>query len=206
MSQLLRPLIEAAKSGDRRAKDALAGCVDRFVRLFSGTLTRQVRRAYGSTMDFINEGLAEALSRLGEFDYRSDEEFYAWVGRLVRSRIVDALRREGRKKRAGSPMQLDEEIAVPAAAAETPSELVSGDELRESVRQAVLELQVDHPQEMEAVLLRVFEDETWEAVQQCLGLNSMKRARTLCARGLDLLRPHVEKAIGEKSFEEHLGL
>ncbi len=206
MSQILRPLIEAAKSGDRRAKDALAGCVDRFVRLFSGTLTRQVRRAYGSTMDFINEGLAEALSRLGEFDYRSDEEFYAWVGRLVRSRIVDALRREGRKKRAGGPMQLDEEIAVPAAVAETPSELVSADEFREAVRQAVLELQVDHPQEMEAVLLRVFEDETWEAVQQCLGLNSMKRARTLCARGLDLLRPHVEKAIGETPFEEHLGL
>ncbi|MBI4600994.1 MAG: sigma-70 family RNA polymerase sigma factor [Planctomycetes bacterium] len=202
----MRPLIEAARSGDPRARNALAGCLERFLRLFSGTLTRQVRRAQGSTLDFVNEGLAEALARLGEFEYRTDEEFYAWVGRLIRSRMVDAIRREARKKRDGKPAAIEGGSAGPAARGPTPSEAVSAAEVRDVVRRALLELQVDHPQEMEVVLLKVFEDESWRSIQETLGLSSMKRARTLCARGLDLLRPRIEESLGPTAFEEYLGL
>ena len=52
MADSLRPLIEAAKGGDAAAINQLAGCVDRFVRIFSGSLSQSVRRAHGSTIDF----------------------------------------------------------------------------------------------------------------------------------------------------------
>ena len=68
MAETLRPLIEAAKKGDPEAMNTLCGCVDRFVRVFSGQLSRSVGRAYGSTVDFVFEGLAEALSQLGDFE------------------------------------------------------------------------------------------------------------------------------------------
>ena len=95
---IARYLVEAAKEGDREAINTLSGCVDRFVRLFRGNLSRSVRRAYGSTIDFVCEGLAEAMSKLEDFEYRSDEEFYAWAARHIRSRIVSAGRHGGRSE------------------------------------------------------------------------------------------------------------
>jgi RNA polymerase sigma factor (sigma-70 family) len=206
MSDVLRPLVEATKAGDPKAREALASCVDRFVRLLSGSLTRQVRRTCGSTIDFVNEGLAEALSRLDEFEYRSDEEFYGWVARLIRSRIIDAIRREDRKKRAGRPFELDDSLDAGAAPGPTPSGIVSAQEVRDVVRDTLLRLQVEHPQEMEVVLLKVFEGESWPAIQKILNLSSEKRARTLCARGLDLMRPRIEEALGGAAFDDFLGL
>ncbi len=205
MAEALRSLVERAKAGDRAATDELARCVDRFVRLFSGSLSRHLRRTHGSTIDFVNEGLAEAIARIGEFEYRSDEEFYGWVARLIRSRILDAIRSEDRHKRAGRPFALGPDDGV-AASGPTPSRVISGREVREIVKDAVISLQVHHPEPMEAVVLKVFEGRSWPDVQRELGATSVKRARTLCARGLDLLRPRVEKAVGECAFEEYLGL
>jgi len=51
MVELLRPLVEEVRSGDRYALSRLAGCFDRFVRIFGGTLSRQMRKGYGSTID-----------------------------------------------------------------------------------------------------------------------------------------------------------
>src|SRR6185295_8202133 len=79
MAEALRTLIETARKGDRQALNSLAGCVDRFVRIHSGALSNHLRKTYGSTVDFVLEGLAEALARLPEFEYRSDEQFYSWV-------------------------------------------------------------------------------------------------------------------------------
>ncbi len=205
MTEALRPLIESAQAGDREALDKLAGCVDRFVRMFSGSLSRYLRRTQGSTLDFVNEGLAEALAHLDKFEYRSDEEFYGWVARLIRSRILDAIRREKRQKRDGRPFHLDTRCGV-AAADPTPSQIISMAEVRETVKTSMLRLQLDYPSEMEAVLLKIFEGHSWPEIQTSMNLGSQKRARTLCARGLDLLRPRVEKAVGQQAFGEFLGL
>ena len=203
MAEALRPLIERAQDGDREALERLAGCVDRFVRLFSGSLTHHLRRTHGSTIDFVNEGLAEAISRLGEFEYRSDEEFYGWVARLIKSRILDAVRAEARQKRAGRPFAFKTGQAI-AAQEPSPSQVVSEREVRRVVKNVLLDLQIECPDEMEAVLLKIFEGQSWPEVRQCMGLSSDKRARTLCARGLDLQRPRVERAIGSVAFDEFL--
>jgi DNA-directed RNA polymerase specialized sigma24 family protein len=194
MSEALRPLVEAARAGDREAMNRLAACADRFVRIFSGSLSNTVRRAQGSTVDFVLEGLAEAMARLEGFEYRSDEEFYAWVARHIRSRIIGAARREGRLKRAARPGELHESAVE--GPGPTGSRIVSDEEIRTAVGHAVIEAQVEHPEEMEAVLLKVFEGLSWPEIKEAMDLTSEKRARTLFARGVDLLRPLVERSLG----------
>ena len=65
MTDSLRPLLEAAKGGDATALNQLAGCVDRFVRIFSGSLSQSVRRAHGSTIDFEIDPFAKQLLLAG---------------------------------------------------------------------------------------------------------------------------------------------
>jgi DNA-directed RNA polymerase specialized sigma24 family protein len=198
-------VIEAASSGDREALDQLAGCVDRFVRIFRGSLSAHLRRTQGSTVDFVLEGLAQALADLKKFRYESDEQFYAWVTRTIQSRIVDAWRREARKKRSGRPRSLDEAGAGVPSRDPSASQVVAEEELRAEVGKAVLEVQIEHSQEMEVVVLKLFEGESWAGIKDILELASERRARTLFARGLDLLRPRVKRALGGGSAGEPLG-
>lgn len=204
MGESLRPLIEAARAGDRQALNTLASCVDRFVRVFSGSLSHAVRRAHGSTMDFVLEGVADALANLGDYVYNNDDEFYAWMARRVRNRIIDAARTEGRKKRAGNPAVLGDMAGAVASPAPTASSILSGDEIRAEAGRILVEIQVDHPQEMEAVLLKVFEGQSWPELKDAMGLSSEKRARTLFAHGLELLRPRLEERLGKAAIQEYL--
>lgn len=204
MATVLQALIETARSGDRQSLNQLAACVDRFVRIHHGSLSRQVRKSSGSTIDFVLEGLAEALAKLNEFQGKTDEEFYAWISHYIRHRIVDAGRREGRQKRAGKPSELGSfDIEAPAVGV---SSVLAEREIREAVAQALMELQVDHPQEMEVVVRRLFEEESWATITENLALSSVKRGRTLYAHGLDRLRPAVENSLGESTLRELFNL
>ncbi len=205
MSESLRPLIDAARAGDREALNTLAGCVDRFVRLFSGSLSRAVRRAHGSTIDFVLEGLADALQHLKDFEYTSDQDFYAWVGRFIRHRIIDAGRHEGRKKRAGNPAVLGDRVNLIEALGPTASQIACKEEIRSAAARVLLDLQLEHPEEVEAVILKVFEEQSWPELKDTMGLSSEKRGRTLVARGMELLRPRLESTLGDAVIREFLG-
>ena len=205
MNFTLRPLVEAAQAGDRDALDQLAGCVDRFVRIFHGKLSRRVRRSQGSTIDFVLEGMAHALAGIERFRYESDEHFYAWIASSIRGRMADAWRGEARQKRAGRPGPIGEGDFEPVAGDPSVSRIVSDAELRERVGGAILDLQVAHADEMEAVVLKLFEDATWPRIRAVMGLRSDHRARTLFARGIDRLRPCLESALGEGSVDAIIG-
>jgi DNA-directed RNA polymerase specialized sigma24 family protein len=206
MAELLKPLIDAARSGDRDALNQLAQCADRFVRIFSGSLSHHLRKTCGSTIDFVLEGLAEALAHLSDFEYRSDAQFYEWVACYIRNRILNAARDEGRQKRAGRSVALGEDDQLVAGPDLTASSIVSAQEVRTAAGRAIVDLQLDHPEEMEAVVLKVYEGQSWPGIRQTMRLTSDKRARTLFARGIDLLRPQVEKTLGDVAFAEFLGL
>ncbi|MBI4604196.1 MAG: hypothetical protein HY721_19735 [Planctomycetes bacterium] len=206
MSEVLRPLVGAARRGDAAAINSLASCVDRFVRVHSGSLSRQLRRTRGSTVDFVLEGLAEALARLPDFEYRSDEGFYAWVSRCIRNRIADAGREEAAAKLAVRPKELGGDDEGPAAPGPTPSSVVSAEEFRSAVGTVLLELQVERPREMEVVVMKLFDGLSWPEIRERLGLATEKKARVLFARGLDLLRPRVKEAIGDAAVKDLLGL
>lgn len=182
----------------------LAGAIDRFLRIFSGSLSSSVRRAQGSTIDFVLEGLAEALANLGDRRFETDRDFYAWAASHVRHRIADAGRHEARQKRAGNPGQLGEDDVLVAAQDPTASRLASREEVRRAAAGALLELQLEHPQEMEAVVLKLFEGHSWPELRAALGLSSDKRARTLYAHGLELLRPRIEASLGPDAIQDFL--
>ena len=205
MAETLKPLVEAAQEGDREALNELAGCVDRFVRIFHGSLSKSVRLGYGSTIDFVVEGIAESLNKLDAFEYRSDEEFYAWVAVHIRNRIRGTGRAAHSQKRGARPAALD---AVAEVAANAPSVSMNAQsaEMRDAVGHALLDLQRDYPQEMEVVLMKVFEERTWPQIRAGLGLSSDKRARTLFAKGVERLRPAVEERLGPDAFGEMLGV
>jgi len=74
------------------------------------------------------------------------------------------------------------------------------------VGSSILEVQASHPQEMEVVVRKVFEEETWPQIRAALELSSDKRARTLFVKGLERLRSLVEERLGTRSFEQLLGL
>ncbi len=204
MSEELRPIVAAAQAGDREALERLGGCVDRFVRIFSGKLSRQVRRVHGSTIDFVLEGIAHALRGLDSFEYESDEHFYAWITRSIRGRIVDAWRGEERQKRAGRPLPIADGGYEPPAPDPTASRVVSESELRGVIGREVLSLHVDHPREMEVVVLKLFEGESWARIREILELSSDRRARTLFAHGIDLLRPGLGRSLGEDALQSAL--
>jgi len=205
MAEVLRPLVEASQKGDREALGALAGCVDRFVRIFSGSLSRRLRQSYGSTVDFVLEGLAEAMAKLSDFEYRSDEQFYAWVSAYIRGRIVDAGRRTERRKEVERDVPLGDDIEALPASDPTVSAVFSVREVRTVVGDAILSLQVTDPQEMEVVVLKVFEGKSWPQIRDQLDLTSEKRARTLFTRGIALLRPRLGRSLGNDAFGELLG-
>lgn len=205
MSETLRSIVEAAKTGDRQALNTLAGCVDRFARIFHGKLSRAVRQGYGSTIDFVLEGMAEALANLKGFEYRSDEELYAWAAGYIRNRIVSTGRDASRQKRSGNLFPIDEEVDDLTAQDPTASQIIANQEVRDRTGNALLALQLKHPAEMDAVLLRVFESQSWADMREAMGLTSDKRARTLFAKGIDLLRPEVEKALGRPALSDLLG-
>ena len=207
MADNLRSVVQAAQAGDRQALNALAGCVDRFARIFHGKLSRRLRQGYGSTIDFVLEGLAEAFADLAHFEYRSDEEFYAWAAMHIRNRITSAGRDASRQKRGQDQLQpLGDDLPDVEAEGATASQLIADAEVREATGRALLGLQLEHADEMEAVLLRVFEDQSWSEMRQTLGLTSDKRARTLFAKGIDRLRPRVEQALGKPALMDLLGL
>ena len=203
MADELRPIIEAAKRGDRMALERLGACADRFIRIFSGKLSRRVRRTRGSTVDFVLEGLAEALAHLPEYEYRSDETFYAWVARHIEHRIIDVHRAEGRDKRAAEPVPLAGQGGAtsggsvgPPAAGPSPSQVVSSAEVLHALGSAILSVQVEHPREMEAVVLKLFEECSFPEISERLSLDSEKSARLLFAQGIELLRPRVRRLTG----------
>ena len=52
--------------------------------------------------------------------------------------------------------------------------------------------------------MKIFEGYSWAMIQEWQNLGSTKRARTLYARGIDLLRPHVAKSVGDSEFQKLL--
>ena len=202
MAEALSTLVEAAQAGDRQALESLAGCADRFVRMFRGQLSQQVRRTQGSTLDFVLEGIARALADIESFEYQSDEHFYAWVTRVIRHRIVDVGRGENRAKRAGRPTSLAAELAEPAGRDPSASAVLGKEELRQHIADAVLAVQLEHPREMEVVVLKIFEQESWRGIRALLELGSEQKARTMFARGIDQLRRHMKERHPDVDFRE----
>lgn len=181
----LEPQILAAAAGDAAARE-------RLVALCYGDVKARVHRELEgdfrkrhkwilplfSTHDVVHEVLTAVVQDLDDTQFAGPEPFFAYLGTLVRHRLLDAVRFHEAARRDGRK-QVDEPTAgLGAVAADgreaTPTLAASLGERATLVREALAEL----PERQRRLLeLRLLEDETFPRIRDALGYASDETAR-----------------------------
>lgn len=184
----LQVLIAAAAAGDAAAKEQLvAHCYPDVKARVHRELEQDFRKRHRwilplfSTQDVVHEVLAAVVKDLSDTQFEGREPFYAYLGTLVRHRLLDAVRfheaarRDGRKQVAEPTAGLGE---VAADGRElTPTLAASLGERAGLVREALAEL----PERQRRVLeLRLLEGATFPVIREALGYSSDETARQAC--------------------------
>lgn len=168
-------LIIRARSGDDRARDDLFRTVlPRLRQWVHGRVPAQVQRMI-DTDDLVQISLVQALRNLGAFEPRHEGAFMAYLRQIAMNRIRDELRRVKRRP------ELEE--LPPDCPAETPSPMedLVGRETLESYEAALAGLTEG---QMQAVLLRVEFNYSFEEIAEAMDSSSVAAARMLVVRGL----------------------
>lgn len=184
----LQATIVAAASGDGSAQERLvAACYADVKRLVHRDLEQDFRQRHRwilplfSTHDVVHEVLMAVVRDLADTQFEGPGPFFAYLGTLVRHRLLDAVRcheaarRDGRKLVAEPTAGLAGVVADPREA--TPTLAASLGERAALVREALAEL----PERQRRLLeLRLLEDATFPQIKTALGYASDETARQAC--------------------------
>jgi RNA polymerase sigma-70 factor (ECF subfamily) len=164
---LERDLVIRAKAGDRAAFKALA---ERYYRRVYRMLLAMTRNE-DTALDLTQDTFVRALQALPAFNLSS--AFYTWLYRIAMNAALDRMRRA---KTAGVHEEYDDHLdhdgaeaayAGPSYATEEPSRLVATREQLAAVQAALEMLRPEHRQ---IVVLREFEDMSYEEISAVLGI------------------------------------
>ncbi len=181
----LRQSIERAAAGDVAAQDEVVrACLPdvraRVHRELQGDFRRHHRWILPlfSTMDVVQDVLAAVVRDLGDATFDGPEPFHAYLGTLVRHRLLDAVRFHEAGRR-DARKQVPEPTAGLGAVAEgqreaTPTLAASLAERATLVRAAIAELP---ERQRRLVELRLLDGEPFPAVAEALGYASAETAR-----------------------------
>lgn len=168
-------LVRAISGGDKRALQALFGRTHKIVFTLVMRLTRDRQTAEELTLDVFHD----VWRRAGTYD-ASNGSVIGWVMNQARSRAIDRIRFEHRKKRTAPSPQTAEEARV----ADGPHEALEIEEQERRLRGALATLSV---QEREAIEMAFFAGlthvETAAQLDQPLGT-----VKTRIRTGLEKLR------------------
>lgn len=178
-------MIVAAAGGDGQARERLveacyADVKARVHRELEGDFRKRHKWILPlfSTHDVVHEVLAAVVQDLTDTQFAGPEPFFAYLGTLVRHRLLDAVRfheaarRDGRKQ-AAEPTQGMAAVATDPREA-TPTLAASLGERAGLVREALAEL----PERQRRLLeLRLLEDQTFPVIKDALGYASDETAR-----------------------------
>ncbi|MFK7742234.1 MAG: RNA polymerase sigma factor [Planctomycetota bacterium] len=179
--------IVAAAAGDTDAcEQVVMHCYAPVKRLVHRDLEQDFRKRHRwimplfSTHDVVHEVLAAVVRDLTDTSFAGPEKFYAYLGTLVRHRLLDAVRfheaarRDDRKKVAEPTSGISAVAAAPDGREETPTMAASLGERAGLVRDALQEL----PERQRRMLeLRLLEDKTFPQIRDALGYSSDETAR-----------------------------
>lgn len=184
----LQPAIVAAAGGDgaacTRVVEACYGTVQQFVHRDLDRDFRQHHRwilPLFSTHDVVHEVLAAVVRDLKDTQFDGVEPFCAYLGTLVRHRLLDAVRfheaarRDGRKQVAEPTAGLAGVVQDGREA--TPTLAASLGERAGLVREAMAELP---ERQRRALEMRLLEDATFPQIAEALGYSSEATARQAC--------------------------
>ena len=183
--QRLSADILAAAGGDEAGQErVVAACYAPVKRLVHRDLEQDFRKRHRwimplfSTHDVVHEVLAAVVKDLSDTSFAAPEKFFAYLGTLVRHRLLDAVRfheaarRDDRKKVAEPTAGMAQVAADPREA--TPTMAASLGERAGLVRDALQELPERHRRLLE---LRLLEDATFPQIRDALGYASDETAR-----------------------------
>lgn len=179
-----RIILDAA-AGDADAQDQLVdACYPQVQRLVHRDLEQDFRKRHRwimplfSTHDVVHEVLAAVVRDLEDTSFDGPEKFYAYLGTLVRHRLLDAVRfheaaRRDNRKQVAEPTAGIANVA-PDAREDTPTMAAALGERAGLVRDALQEL----PERQRRLLeLRLLEDATFPQIRDALGYASDETAR-----------------------------
>jgi len=184
----LHATIVAAAAGDAAARERLvAHCYEPVQRLVHRDLERDFRHKHRwilplfSTHDVVHEVLAAVVQDLADTSFVGPEPFYAYLGTLVRHRLLDAVRFHEAARRDGRKQAIEPTQGLAAVAADereaTPTLAASLGERAALVRDALAEL----PERQRLLLeMRLLEDATFPVIAEALGYASEETARQAC--------------------------
>ncbi len=175
----LGTLLEAARSGDPAAVNALFEAVRPCLRGWAAELLSPDVQAKVASSDLVQESLAEAHAALPQFQGRTTAEFLAWLRSIQQRNALTAHTRYLRQKRdVGREVSL--EAVPPPAAGQTPSAEAIANEQADQVQRVFRRLPPDMQQVLE---LRHFQERPYPEVAQQMG-RTEAAVRKLYARAL----------------------
>jgi RNA polymerase sigma factor (sigma-70 family) len=181
----LAAAIAAAAEGDAAARERVVGACylevkARVHRELEGDFRKRHRWILPlfSTHDVVHEVLAGVVRDLTDTQFAGPEPFYAYLGTLVRHRLLDAVRFHEAARRDGRKQVEEPTVGLAAVASDareaTPTLAASLGERAGLVRDALQEL----PERQRRVLeLRLLEDATFPVIREALGYASDETAR-----------------------------
>ena len=182
---ILQPAIVAAAAGDRDARERIvAACLPEVRALVHHSLQQDFRRRHRwmlplfSTHDVVHEVLVAVVHDLSDTQFDGIAPFCAYLGTLVRHRLLDAVRFHEAARRDGRRQVAEPTDGIAAVAADrreaTPSFAASLGERAGLVRTALGEL----PERQRRLLeLRLIDEATFGQIAQALGYASEETAR-----------------------------
>lgn len=182
---VLQPAIVAAAGGDAAAQErVVATCLPEVRALVHRELQRDFRQRHRwilplfSTQDVVHEVLAAVVKDLADTQFDGPAPFCAYLGTLVRHRLLDAVRFHEAARRDGRKQVAEPTVGMAALAADrreaTPTLAASLGERASLVRDALGEL----PERQRRLLeLRLLEDATFPVIKEALGYASDETAR-----------------------------
>lgn len=181
----LQPAIEAAANGDKEAQDRVVDlCYEHVRNVVHRDLDRDFRKNHGwimplfSTHDVVHEVLSNVVRELHDTSFETPQKFYAYLGTLVRHRLLDAVRFHEAARRDARQQSNEPTVGMAAVAHDereaTPTLAASLGERAGIVREVLEEF----PERQRRLLeLRLLEDTTWPRIAEMLGYASDDTAR-----------------------------
>jgi RNA polymerase sigma factor (sigma-70 family) len=183
--ETLQPTIVAAAAGDRDARERIVtACLPGVRALVHSSLQQDFRQRHRwilplfSTQDVVHEVLAAVVQDLADTQFEGPGPFCAYLGTLVRHRLLDAVRFHEAARRDGRRQVAEPTAGLAGVAADrreaTPTFAASLGERAGLVRDAIGEL----PERQRRLLeLRLIDDCTFGQIREALGYGSDETAR-----------------------------
>jgi len=176
-------LIERAREGDPEAwKEVFAKYFPRWVARFHGELGDTLKRVW-DTEDIVQSALAEAIAKIGNL--RNEACFFAWVSAIVRRKLLEKQKLEGRLK-----LVRFDDLDGFAHPDGRPDRKLSSQEENRCLLDTILALFPVYPEHMGCVYLRYFAGKSPDDIA-LLYERSKRTVYRLLQSGLLLIRSRL---------------